>query len=1066
VAQPLSAQGAQSPRLATAHDVFDTISGHRDGPLLVTGAPGSGRTASLADRYRTLVEAGCQPSRILALAATTGGAARLGSRIEDAVSERAQDEPAVLTLTAAAARLLRDESVAAGSDPLAQVATRTDRLALLLDRLDELPLRHHDLGGRPAVLVGALIARIDEMKAGGAATADVAAWADGLPEGEQRTVREREFAAIMAAHDRLLEANGLLDAGEVILRAAQLLERRDDVRERTGARWHQLLVDDLEDATAGQLRFVELLTAPHGHLVATIDDDPSIRSGSDRIGSLTAHGIGGHRTSVIDLGDSRRCPPQITAAALGAAGRWKTGQPAEDSGAVTAWRCSDHATEAEAVAAHVSELLAAGTPPEQIAIIIPSVRRDGQHIAAALQDRAVPHHLTGAAALLGQAEVRDVIAWLRLLVDPSDASAAVRALRRPPLDVHAVDVARCLQIARRRKLDMVRGLAAATESPQLPPDARDRVVLFLRQYEKLAAELDGARPDLFVHHLIEDLGLRRRHVFAAQADVVERLRGLARLGELAQTYTDRVPQATPRDFARWLASVADVGMPIDDDWQEHPRGVTVMELESAKGCAWQHVLICGLSAAQIPGRMRGRPIPIPPELFGARDSASDDADELLDQQTVAARRLLRIGMTRASEHLVLSYAEESPSGAPRTASGLADEACAAAGVTWQEVVAQTDDVDQALQSAFAELRDELLADVQRIGVRLGELRLDTDLDVAHGATRYLELLKVAALLARPEGQSVDEALPGVTGAVERAATSLQREILRTSSLDDLLTGAAAGAAARASAAAATARHEPSLEPFLPRKGDGLALSASDIETYRACPLKYKFARVLRIPQEPTINQRFGIVIHQVLERFHQDNDPSLPSRPARPRSLQELLGLLETSWRRAGFGTSTDEEVQLWHKAETALRSYHARFHAEDVEPVWFERSFKFMLGRHTLRGRVDRVDRLADGGYELIDYKTGRPKTEEQQRDDIQLTLYALAAERAWDLPSSRQSYMYVLDDQKVPLPASSGDATWISEVVEEVAAGIEAQGFEPTPSFTACSMCDYKIACPASER
>ena len=60
----------------------------------------------------------------------------------------------------------------------------------------------------------------------------------------------------------------------------------------------------------------------------------------------------------------------------------------------------------------------------------------------------------------------------------------------------------------------------------------------------------------------------------------------------------------------------------------------------------------------------------------------------------------------------------------------------------------------------------------------------------------------------------------------------------------------------------------------------------------------------------------------------------------------------------------------------------------------------------------------------------------------------------------------MYVLDDQKVPLPASSGDATWISEVVEEVATGIEAQGFEPTPSFTACSMCDYKIACPAAER
>ena len=67
-----------------------------------------------------------------------------------------------------------------------------------------------------------------------------------------------------------------------------------------------------------------------------------------------------------------------------------------------------------------------------------------------------------------------------------------------------------------------------------------------------------------------------------------------------------------------------------------------------------------------------------------------------------------------------------------------------------------------------------------------------------------------------------------------------------------------------------ARREPSLEQFIPRRGDGLALSASDIDLYRTCPLKYKFARVFAIPQEPTINQRFGILIHQVLERFHSE----------------------------------------------------------------------------------------------------------------------------------------------------------------------------------------------------
>src|SRR6185295_517609 len=85
----------------------------------------------------------------------------------------------------------------------------------------------------------------------------------------------------------------------------------------------------------------------------------------------------------------------------------------------------------------------------------------------------------------------------------------------------------------------------------------------------------------------------------------------------------------------------------------------------------------------------------------------------------------------------------------------------------------------------------------------------------------------------------------------------------------------------------------------------LMLSASDIETYRSCPLRYKFARVLRVPQEPTLNQRFGILVHQVLERFHATG-----ASARRPGGADELLGLLDAGWRRGGFGDS-DQERQL-----------------------------------------------------------------------------------------------------------------------------------------------------------
>ncbi len=529
-----------------------------------------------------------------------------------------------------------------------------------------------------------------------------------------------------------------------------------------------------------------------------------------------------------------------------------------------------------------------------------------------------------------------MVAWTRLLADPTDASAVVRALARPPIELRQVDLARVIQIARRRKLDMVAALASAIESPQVPPEARARIQRFLELHRAATAALDAARPDLLA-----------RAALGAERDEPRR---------------------------------------------------------------------------------------------GASSTSRDGPDEAL-------RDMQRI------------------------------------------------------------VREEVLADVARIGGRLSELRLDTDLDISHGVARYLELLKLSALAQRPAEQSVGDALADVNARLLAAVTALQREILQSSPLDGTLlaaetaheedargetrTGGYDEQAARVQAL--SPRGEPSLVPFLPRKGGGLALSASDIETYRSCPLRYKFARVLRIPTEPTLGQRFGIVVHQVLERYHA----------AGGETLTQLLDLLDSCWRRGGFRDG-ESERELRGKARTALERYHARLHGQDAEPVWFERQFSLRIGPHHLRGRVDRVDRLpgvtgrgggvrgegvqgadvqatrarvalgetdapAPGGggerYELIDYKTSRPKTAEQLRDDVQLSLYALAARESWQLEAASRAYYYVLDDLVVRLPQDA-DEERVRTTVLEVGEGIMGQRFEPTPSRAACSICDFRIVCPAAER
>ncbi|MFN8132003.1 MAG: ATP-dependent DNA helicase [Solirubrobacteraceae bacterium] len=1023
---------------------------HAGDRLLVLGGAGSGKTRVLVARFVWLVQQGTAPDAIVLLTSGAGGAAALREQIETAI-ERPYEELAIGTPATFAARLLREEAVAAGVDPSAVPVTPADRLALLLDRFDELPLGRHDFAGNPTALLAGFIGRIDRLKAEMIGADAFAEWAEALPDDE-RAGLEREFAAVYAAHDRLLRDAGALDAGDLVLFAAQALRDRPALRVRVAARFQHVLVDEYQDASAAQADLVARLAAEAGTLVVAGDDDGAVdRLRADATANLRTAANAG---PVVRLQQSQRCPEHILAAAEAVvaplADRLATPLAGRPGGEVRFWRATNERAQAQGVAADVERLIGReGADPGSIAVLVRSVVREGQAIAAALEERAVPHRMVGAAAFFQRAEIRDVLAWLRLLADPGDAAAVVRALARPPIELRSIDLARCTQIARRRKLDMVSALAAAIEAPQIPPEARERIVRFLKLYRSASSALDTTRPDLYVHRLIERLGLRRQQLFAAQADVVDRLVNLAKFGDLAAAYVRRSPQATPREFARYIAAVAEAGLrETEADAGGERRAVQVMSMAHAKGLEFDHVYVLGLQSARMPGARRRVTEPIPDALLPdamPRDTRAAHIAEM--------RRLLHMAMTRARTRLVLAYAAHGEGDAVQPPSPFAEEARHAAAAAWEERQEELFGPAESLHGTYRLLRDELLDTVGRTGSRLGELRFDTDLDVSHAVVRYLELVKVAALIERPADQSVEEAMPAINERLLQAVTAEQREIFLTSALDEYLLDAERDERRRAQAVAA--REEPSLEAFLPRRGDGLVLSASDVETYRTCPLRYKFARIFRIPQEPTIHQRFGILVHQVLERYHQAGTDATQA---------DILGLLEASWRRSGFGDS-EEERQLHGKATASLVRYHERFRTDPAEPLWFERSFSFHLGPHTLRGRVDRIDRLPDGGYELIDYKTGRPKTAAQLKEDVQLSLYAVGAREAWQLEAAQQAYYYVLDDEKVPVPRDAADRDWITDTVLEVAAGIQSQGFEPTPSYAACSRCDYRIVCPAAE-
>ena len=254
---------------------------HPGGPLLVVGGAGSGKTTVLARRVVWLVAGEhAAPESILVLSPSAAGASALRGAVEEML-DRPYEELAIHTVHELCARLLREETAEAGVDPFFAPVTRADRLALLLDRIDDLHLRSHDIGGRPAVLLADVVDRIDRLKDGGVSAADYAAWAQRLPGGDNaeraRAAREVEFAQLYVDHDRLLGTVGALDAGELVLRAVTLLRERPHVRARVAERYRHVLVDEYADLGFATTLLIELLAAEHEQLTVCANDDGAAR---------------------------------------------------------------------------------------------------------------------------------------------------------------------------------------------------------------------------------------------------------------------------------------------------------------------------------------------------------------------------------------------------------------------------------------------------------------------------------------------------------------------------------------------------------------------------------------------------------------------------------------------------------------------------------------------------------------------------------------------------------------------------------------------------------------------
>lgn len=608
------------------------------GPVRVVAGAGTGKTAVIAERFRRLVAGGASPGSILVMTFTDRAAAEMRQRIEDLIGAPA---PAVGTFHSIALGWLRSDGRLVGVPAGFRILAGADRWILARELMWELGDAALTGDERPDDLVSPALQMLERLKQELVPLKRLSAWAASTDDA----VRAELMGAcvrLFRAYERTCRKGRWLDFEDLLTLAVRLLEEQPALLRSYNARYPHVLVDEYQDLNLAQERLVELI-AQGGDPFIVGDDDQSIYRfrGASRA-SLERFRSSFPSALTITLGRNHRSSRRIVAAAGALIANNLERLPKElrsnrSGDKVELWLCPDGDTEASAIAEEAGRLAAGGIALPQIAVLC-RTNAIARPIANALAARRLPHVVIGGHGFYDRPEVRDVIALLRVLRDPTDVVALARALTRPP---SGLDPAAALSKLRDRNgeapLDALGRWAPAAGFAGL-----------LGSLSRLAGRLDVR--DLFFE-LMENT--RYLDVLGAGLEISEAARATANVSHFAELIAEFCETATDRSLEAYMCHLDLVLLSGEDEEPAAVEGlvdaIQVMTIHQAKGLEFEAVFVPGLVEGRLPTSGRSPRFELPqavlePLVRGREDVLAEE------------RRLLYVAMTRARQRLYLTRA--------------------------------------------------------------------------------------------------------------------------------------------------------------------------------------------------------------------------------------------------------------------------------------------------------------------------------------------------------------------------------------------------------------------------
>jgi DNA helicase-2/ATP-dependent DNA helicase PcrA len=608
------------------------------GPVRVVAGAGTGKTAVIAERFRRLVMGGASPGSILVMTFTDRAAAEMRDRIEDLIDAGA---PAVGTFHAIALSWLRADGRSIGVPAGFRIITGAERWILareLMWQLGDLVLTGDE---RPDDLVAPALQMLERLKQELVPLERLATWT--------RTAEDREKAQLMQACVRLFRAyeqacrkERVLDFEDLLTLTVRMLEQRPALLDTYRERYPHVLVDEYQDLNLAQERLVELIAGGGAPFVVGDDDQSIYRFRGASRASLERFLRAFPAANTVTLGRNHRSSRRIVAAASALVGNNPDRLPkdlrsSKSGEKVEVWACPDGATESDAIAREAAQLIASGLAPNAIAVLC-RTNAIARPIADALAAHGLPHVVIGGHGFNDRPEIKDVIALLRVLRDPSDVVALARAVTRPPLSV-TQDVA--LTVLRDRN-EMTPLEALGSWAP---------ASTFARLLQALSAQAAA----LDVRDLFFELMEKTRYleVLSSRLEASEAARSVANVSRFAELIAEFCETSTDRSLEAYMRHLDLVLLSQEDERPAEVEGlgsaIQVMTIHQAKGLEFEAVFVPGLVEGRLPQSGRSPRFELPavvlePLVRGREDVVAEE------------RRLLYVAMTRAMRYLYLTRA--------------------------------------------------------------------------------------------------------------------------------------------------------------------------------------------------------------------------------------------------------------------------------------------------------------------------------------------------------------------------------------------------------------------------